>query len=48
MDRSRDGGMQKHLKLLNPRPEVASVLDMVGFTAFFEVFTDLEKAVQSF
>lgn len=48
MDRSRDGGMQKNLKLLNPRPEITSVLDMVGFSAFFEVFTDKQKAIDSF
>ncbi len=48
MDRSRDGGLQKNLKLLNPRPEVLSVLDMVGFSAFFEVFTDKQKAIDSF
>ena len=48
MDRSRDGGFQQHIKLLNPRPEVQNVLEMVGFAAFFEAFTDLQKAVQSF
>jgi anti-anti-sigma regulatory factor len=48
MDRSRDGGLQKNIKLLNPRPEVVSVLDMVGFSAFFEVFTDKQKAIDSF
>jgi anti-anti-sigma factor len=48
MDRSRDGGLQKNLKLLNPRPEVVSVLDMVGFSAFFEIFTDKQKAIDSF
>lgn len=48
MDRSRDGGLQKNIKLLNPRPEVTSVLDMVGFSAFFEVFTDKQKAIDSF
>jgi anti-anti-sigma factor len=48
MDRTRDGGMQKHLKLLNPRTEITSVLDMVGFSAFFEVFTDKQKAIDSF
>ncbi len=48
MDRTRDGGMQANLKLLNPRPEVVSVLDMVGFSAFFEVFTDKRKAIDSF
>ena len=33
MDRTRDGGLQKHLKLLNPRPEITDVLEMVGFSA---------------
>jgi anti-anti-sigma regulatory factor len=48
MDRTRDGGVQKNLKLLNPRPEVMSVLDMVGFSSFFESFTDRKKAIDSF
>jgi anti-anti-sigma regulatory factor len=48
MDRTRDGGMQKHVKLLNPRPEITRVLEMVGFSDFFEVFTDKQKAVESF
>ena len=47
-DRSRRAGVQQHVKLLNPRPEVASVLEMVGFTTFFESFTDREKAIRSF
>jgi len=41
-------GKQTHVKLLNPRPEVRSVLDMVGFTSAFDIFTDLDEAVQSF
>ena len=48
MDRTRDGGLQKHLKLLNARPEITNVLEMVGFSAFFEVFTDKKTAVDSF
>jgi anti-anti-sigma regulatory factor len=48
MDRTRDGGLQKHLKLLNPRPEITSVLEMVGFSEFFEVFTDKKAAIDSF
>ena len=48
MDRTRDGGMQKHLKLLNPRPEITSVLEMVGFSEFFEAFTDKKTAIDSF
>ena len=48
MDRAQDGGVQGNLKLLNPRPEVNSVLEMVGFSAFFEVFTDRQKVIESF
>ena len=48
MDRAQDGGVQKNFKFLNPRPEVNSVLEMVGFSAFFEMFTDRQKAIDSF
>jgi anti-anti-sigma regulatory factor len=48
MDRTRDGGLQKNFKLLNPRPEITNVLEMVGFSEFFEVFTDRQKAIDSF
>ncbi len=48
MGRSSEAGVQKHVKLLNPCSQVTSVLDMVGFGNLFEVFTDLEKAVDSF
>ena len=42
------GGKQGHVKLANPREEVQSVLDMVGFSAAFEIFNDLDEAVKSF
>ncbi len=48
MGKTSTAGKQVHLKLLNPRQEVKSVLDMVGFTAVFDVFNDQEAAVQSF
>jgi len=41
-------GPHKHIKLYNPRPEIKSVLDMVGFGNVFETYTDLDKAVKSF
>jgi anti-anti-sigma regulatory factor len=41
-------GKQEHVKLVNPREEVQSVLDMVGFSAAFEIFNDLDEAVKSF
>ena len=41
-------GLQEHVKLANPREDVMSVLDMVGFSAAFEIFNDLDEAVNSF
>jgi anti-anti-sigma regulatory factor len=48
MGRSSEAGMQKHVKLLNPRSEVMGVLDMVGFSNVFEIYTDLNEALKSF
>jgi anti-anti-sigma regulatory factor len=48
MGRSKEAGRQEHMKLLNPRVEVQSVLDMVGFSAVFQIFTDFDQAVNSF
>ena len=43
-----EGGLQDHFKLFNPQPEVDHILDMVGFNTIFEIFTDMDKAVNSF
>jgi anti-anti-sigma regulatory factor len=48
MDRSRESGMQTHIKLLRPQEMVGETLDKAGFTQFFQVFADLKKAVESF
>ena len=50
MDRSGSSGNapQINLKLLNPQPEIVNVLEMVGFSAFFDVYTDKKTAVDSF
>ena len=48
MGRSSEAGIQPHVKLLNPRSEIMGVLDMVGFSHVFEIFTDHEEAVNSF
>jgi anti-anti-sigma regulatory factor len=48
MAKTSGAGRQTHVKLLNPRSEVKSVLDMVGFTTVFDIFTDLDEAVKSF
>ena len=46
--RASADGMQEHVKLVNPRDEVKSVLDMVGFSSAFKIFTDLDEAIASF
>lgn len=43
-----EGGIQEHFKLFNPQPEVNHILDMVGFNTVFEIYTDLDKAINSF
>jgi anti-anti-sigma regulatory factor len=48
MGRTSAAGLQSHVKLLNPRDDVKGVLEMVGFTSVFEIFTDLDEAVKSF
>jgi anti-anti-sigma factor len=48
MEKERAAGMQQHVKLFNVPAEVRSVLDVVGFSAFFEMYTDLDQAVASF
>jgi anti-anti-sigma factor len=48
IDRSRESGMQSHLKLLNPQQFVAETLDKAGFTEFLQIFPELQKAVASF
>lgn len=46
--RATESGPQKHFKLLNPRPEVLHVFDIVGLATLFEVFMDPTEAVNSF
>ena len=48
LDKERAGGKQQNVKLLNLSPKVQSVLDMVDFAKFFEIYTDLAAAVASF
>lgn len=48
LDRTTADGVQGHVKLVNPRDEVKNVLHMVGFTDVFEIYADLEQAVNSF
>ena len=48
IDRDQGSGIQQHVKLLSPQPEVASILDISGFTGLFEIHSDLNQAVASF
>jgi anti-anti-sigma regulatory factor len=45
---SESNKMEEHIKLLNPIPEVRSVLEMVGFDRAFEIYSNLGEAVKSF
>lgn len=48
IDRDRSSGLQQHLKLFNPQPQIQKVLEMSGLTQFFEIHTDLDAAIASF
>jgi anti-anti-sigma regulatory factor len=48
IDRDRDSGRQKHVKLLNPMPPVDRALEKTGLKQFFEIHTDRDTAVASF
>jgi anti-anti-sigma regulatory factor len=48
MGRDVEGGRQQGVKLLNPRPAVARVLETSGMAQFFEVFTDRAAAIAAF
>jgi anti-sigma B factor antagonist len=48
MDRDRERGMQKHVKLFGPQQYVADTFEKAGFTQFFEIYNDLQEAVASF
>ncbi len=48
IDRSKESGLQKHVKLLSPQQYVADTFDKAGFTQFFEIFSSLDQAVSSF
>jgi anti-anti-sigma regulatory factor len=48
LERDRESGIQEHVKLLNPQPQVDRSLEITGLKKFFEVYTDLDTAVASF
>jgi len=48
IDRDRDTGLQRHVKLFNLQPQVDRALEMSGLKQFLEVYTDQETAIASF
>jgi anti-anti-sigma regulatory factor len=48
MAKDRESGVDQQCKILNPQPSVDRALDITGFKAFLEVYTDLEAALASF
>ena len=46
--KSTGDALQEHIKLLNPRSEIMSVLEMVGFDRAFEIHSNMDEAVKSF
>jgi anti-anti-sigma regulatory factor len=48
IDRDRGRGTQEHVKLFSPTQEVREVLDMIGFSSLFEIYSDLHQATISF
>jgi anti-anti-sigma factor len=47
-DRVLNQGTQEHVKLFSPTKQVREVLDMIGFSSLFEIYTDLAQATASF
>jgi anti-anti-sigma factor len=46
--REHDLRHQQHVKLLSPSKEVREVLDLIGFSSLFEIYTFMPQAVESF
>jgi anti-anti-sigma regulatory factor len=47
-DFTHSANARKFVKLLNPQPEVDKALEKAGMKLFFKIYTDLEKALESF
>lgn len=48
IDHDRGSGLQQHIRLLGPQPQVDRALEITGLKDFFEIQTDLEMAIASF
>lgn len=47
-DVTHSNAARKHVKLLNPQPEVDKALHSAGLKLYFKIFGDLESAINSF
>lgn len=47
-DFTHSSNARRHVKLLNPQPEVEKSLETAGLKLFFKVFKDLDSAIASF
>jgi anti-anti-sigma factor len=47
-DFTHSSNARKHVKLLNPQPDVDKTLEQSGLKLFFKVFKDLDSALASF
>jgi len=48
VDSDHSHRLQEHVKLFSPTRQVREVLDMIGFSSLFEIYTDLQQATASF
>jgi anti-anti-sigma factor len=47
-DFTHSSNARKHVKLLNPQPEVEKAVEAAGLKLFFKIFKDLDSAIASF
>lgn len=47
-DFTHSSNARKHVKLLNPQPEVERTIETAGLKLFFKIFKDLDSAIASF
>ncbi len=47
-DFTHSGNARKHVRLLQPQPEVEKALENAKLNLFFKIFYDFEEALQSF
>jgi anti-anti-sigma factor len=47
-DFTHSSNARKHVKLLNPQPEVEKTIEAAGLKLFFKVYKDMDSAIASF